>query len=250
MVDCQDQINRFIALEQWFASPLGNDIAEAFDAELAHLKHLLHGDIMLQLGSGSENLWFPSLRFQHKWLATPHCDLNKTTLVTKLNQLPLDRDSIDCLVAPLTMDAFSQQENPIDEWDRVLKPMGYLVLLGINPFSLWGFWLRYYKNACFGAARGHPKSVFSIKRALIHRGYMQCHFNAFYYAPPVKSKQWLHKLRILNVIGKMISPMPAGFYCLVMQKYVEQETTPEPDSAGMLIESSPTFRAQCRKSHR
>ncbi|KTD52418.1 methyl-transferase [Legionella rubrilucens] len=249
MLACQDPIDRFRALEQWFASPLGKDIAQAFDTELAHLKQLLHGEIMLQLGSGSENLWFSSLRFQHKWLAMTHFDPNKATLVTKLNQLPLDRDSVDCIIAPLALEAFTHLENPIDEWDRVLKPMGYLVFLGINPLSLWGGWLRYSKNACFNGAAGYPKSVFSIKRALIHRGYMQCHFNAFYYAPPAKTEKWRRRLQILNVIGKMISPMPAGFYCLVVQKYVESDALPEPEAADLLIDSTPIFRAQCRNPH-
>lgn len=130
---CQDQIDRFLALEQWFASPLGKHIAQAFDAELAHLKQLLHGDIMLQLGNSSENLWLSSLRFQHKWLAMTHLDPNRSTLVTKLNQLPLDRDSVDCIIAPLTLEAFTHLENPVDEWDRVLKPMGYLVFWGLIP---------------------------------------------------------------------------------------------------------------------
>ncbi len=47
--------------------------------------------------------------------------------------LPFKRDSIDCILAPLTLQCFNLNKNPIDEIDRVLKPMGYLVIFGTNP---------------------------------------------------------------------------------------------------------------------
>ena len=56
---------------------------------------------------------------------------------------------------------------------------------------------------------------------MLHRGYVQCNLSSFYYIPPVSSESLLHKLEILNELGKMISPCPAGFYCLVVQKQHE-----------------------------
>ncbi|WP_172597030.1 class I SAM-dependent methyltransferase [Legionella spiritensis] len=245
----QVQINSFSALDEWFVTPLGRNVAKAFVTELSHLSLLLHGDILLQLGSGGENLWLENLLFQHKWLATPQWNSQVTTFACKLNQLSLDRNSVDCVVAPLTMEAFPAFQKPLDEIDRVLKPMGHIVFLGINPISLWGVWLKYARNHCYGFAHGYPKSVFSLKRALLHRGYIQCHLNSFFYIPPFKNERLLARLEILNEIGKMVSLMPAGFYCLVVQKFVEQhpdfllhgkqEIMPEPASA--------LFKPMCRE---
>lgn len=52
-----------------------------------------------------------------------------STIITSYTQLPLDRNSIDCVIVPFAMEAFSHQKNPIDEIDRVLKPMGYAIFL-------------------------------------------------------------------------------------------------------------------------
>ncbi len=94
--------------------------------------------------------------------------------------------------------------------------MGYVVFFGINPYSLWGLYLRLKRHSCFGQK---AKSVFSLQRAMLHRGYVQSYLSSFYYIPPVQTEKSLEKLKLLNLLGKMISPCPAGFYCLIMQKY-------------------------------
>lgn len=61
----------------------------------------------------------------------------KSQIECALNQLPLDRNSIDCIIVPLTLETFGSSLSLIDEIDRVLSPMGFVILLGINPWSLW-----------------------------------------------------------------------------------------------------------------
>lgn len=212
---------KFRALDDWFNSPQGIDVADFFSLELHQLNEFLHGNILLQLGSCGKNSWLQPLRYNHKWPTTFY--LQKTTaFISSFNQLPIDRDSIDCVIAPLVMEAFELAKSPFDEIDRILKPMGYVVFFGINPLSLWGIHLRLKRSSCFGQLKAKAKSIFSVQRAMLHRGYIQRYFSSFYYIPPVASKKWLDKLEILNELGKMISPCPAGFYCLVMQK--QQET--------------------------
>ncbi|WP_051555083.1 class I SAM-dependent methyltransferase [Legionella fairfieldensis] len=216
--------SKFRALDNWFNSPQGIDVGDAFTTELSHLNEFLYGETLLQLGHCSTNPWLRPLHYSHKWCATPYTD-PLSTLVTSFNYLPLARNSVDCIIAPLTMEAFNYKKNPIDELDRVLKPMGYVVFLGINPMSLWGLFVRLKRYSCFGPLKGQPMSVFFIKRAMLHRGYIQCNLSAFYYIPPVSTEKWVRNLHILNELGKMISPCPAGFYCLVMQK--EEEAHPD-----------------------
>lgn len=243
----QDQIGRFHTLDEWFASPLGQSVAQAFTTELSYLKKLLFGGILLQLGNCAANEWFEHLRFQHKWLVSPMVDTNKITFCANFMHMPLDRDCVDCIVAPLTLDAFTSKKNPLDEIDRILKPMGYVVFIGINPLSLWGAWLRYSKNSCFGALKGRPKSALMIKRAMLHRGYIQCHFNAFYYTPPLRNERIRQKFSLLNQVSKMVSLNPAGFYCLVMQKYVEDYLPLAPkNQENQLLEPSSGLRPICR----
>jgi|GEM_PF-1165154 len=214
------QESMFQALDEWFVSEQGERVANAFLAEVTALKPLLYGDTMVQLGACGNNAVFRSLRYLHKTLISPVMTTS-TNLVSSLTQLPLASNSVDCVIAPLTLNAFSNEKNPIDEIDRILKSMGYVVFLGVNPFSLWGYWLHYSRHACFGRERGVLHSIFSVKRAMLHRGYVQSHLSGFYYIPPARSASAIKKLEIFNVLGKMISPMPSGFYCFVVQKHQE-----------------------------
>lgn len=221
----EKQIEIFRTLDNWFLSDQGVPVAQAFTQELICLKKMLHGNILLQLGNCAENPWLESLRFQRKWIFSPYlCE--SAELVSSLTQLPLERDSVNSILVPLTVDAFCWNENPLDEIDRILKPMGHVVFIGINPVSLWGCWLRMSQHSCLGSLRVWSKSVLSITHAMEIRGYVQRHLSSFYYVPPVSNKKWIEKLKILNATGKMISPLPAAFYCLVVQKFQEDILRP------------------------
>lgn len=215
-----EQKSRLQALDHWFLSDQGQHVAKTFLAELQSIESLFYGENLIQLGNCGNNIFFSVGRFQYRWITTPH-QSPSAKLITLMNQLPLDRHSVDCIIAPLTLEALSHDKSPLDEIDRILKPMGYVVFFGINPISLWGLWLRAAKNTCFASHHSSAKSVLSLKRGMLHRGYVQRHLSTFYYLPPVNNKKLREQLQIFNELGKMISPVPAGFYCLVVQKYQE-----------------------------
>lgn len=224
ILSLDEQKTMFHALDDWFFSEQGQHVAHAFLREMTPFHDLLHGETLIQLGRCGNTSFFSKCRFQHAWVASPSVETG-ITLTTSFSQLPIERDSVDCLIAPMILDAFSHENNPIDELDRVLKSMGYIVFFGIAPFSLWGYWVRRQGNLCF-MNPGKPKSVFSIKRTLLSRGYIQCHLASFYYIPPLQNKAWIEKFELCNEIGKMISIIPANFYCLVVQKHQENWGSP------------------------
>lgn len=214
-----DQAKKYRALDVWFNTPQGRCVAQAFMAELMQVKGHLTGNRLIQLGSCGDNQWLSSLKFKQKWLVSPCVVPQKSTLIGSLTMLPIERNSIDCVIAPLSLEAFTQAKNPIDEIDRVLKPMGYVVFFGINPLSFWGASLFWRRLNCFGGATATLTSSLSLKRIMLLRGYVQCALSGFYYIPPVESGFLIKKLEFLNVMGKMVSPFPAGFYCFIVQKY-------------------------------
>jgi SAM-dependent methyltransferase len=214
----EEQITLYHALDQWFKTPHGLRVSHAFASGLKEMADLLGGKRLLQLGCCADNVWLSSLHFRNKWFVTPCESSNKSTLVASILSLPLERNSVDCVIAPFTLEVFGHDKNPIDEIDRVLKPMGYVIFLGINPWSFWGAALRFGAST-FGEFSGKLSSALTLKHAMLSRGYSQCMLSSFYYIPPVANKTLIHHLKFFNEIGKMIWPFPAGFYCLVVQKY-------------------------------
>ncbi|RUQ97967.1 methyltransferase [Legionella septentrionalis] len=215
----EEQAFKYRSLDEWFNTPQGARIGLAFAAELNEICEQISGTTLLQLGNCGDNSWLPAFKFRHKWIITPYIDYKKSSIISSVNHLPIERDSIECLIAPLTLEAFRGDKNPLDEMDRIIKPMGYIIFLGINPWSFWGASLKWGHLHCFAHGSISLVSSFTIKRAMLNRGYQQCSHNSFYYVPPVKHHRFIQALEFMNAMGKMIWPFPAGFYCLIMQKY-------------------------------
>jgi hypothetical protein len=215
------QITNSTALNNWFLTPHGMRVSRAFAAELNQVSGQLRGMSLLQLGNCGENPWLSSLKFPYKWIISPNDVSSNISLVGSLTKLPIDRWSIDCVIAPLSMEMFARDKNPIEEIDRVLKPMGYVVFLGINPCSFWGAALYCHHVKFFELEKLTLTSSLSVKRTMHQLGYKQCLLTDFYYLPPINNERVIKKCEFINEMGKMIWPFPSGFYCQIFQKYQE-----------------------------
>ncbi|TAL58860.1 MAG: methyltransferase domain-containing protein, partial [Legionella sp.] len=207
------------SLNDWFQTPLGLAVAQEFTVDLGHCNDYLHAEILLQLGNCGDNPWLSSLNYQRKWVASPVLLDHPIQLKCIYNQLPLDRNSVDCVIAPLTLEPFSHNFSLIDELDRVLKPMGYVIFLCINPWSFWGAALKSGLLHCFGDHKVKLRSPFNLNRALLQRGYRQIALSNFCYIPPINNAKIIKKLTFLDEVGRMLWPFPSGFYCYIAQKY-------------------------------
>ncbi len=213
----EQQIKRYCALNQWFQSPLGISVAEEFTAVLDPVKEFLKGETLLQIGNAGNNPWLKTLNFKHKWVASPlpnHIDLE-----CSLHQLPLARNSLDCVLIPLSLEPFGASFSLIDEIDRVLKPMGFIIFLSINPWSIWGAAMKLGLLNCYNDHKVKLRTPFNLNRTLLQRGYRQCALSNFYYIPPINNPSIIKKLTFLDEVGKMVWPFPSGFYCYIAQKY-------------------------------
>lgn len=214
----EQQVKQFNALNEWFQTPLGFSVANEFGKQLSPVLDYLKGDALLQLGHFTHNPWLDNLQFIHKWTSSPFYTKEKNVLVCSLDHIPLQRNSIDCVITPLAMEPF-RDLHLIDEIDRILKPMGYVVFFCLNPWSLWGAAIKCGLLHCYGDKQLKMITPFHLNRLFIQRGYRQCSLNNFYYIPPINNRSLIKKLSFFNEIGKMLWPFPSGFYCYIAQKY-------------------------------
>lgn len=246
-VQAEQQQKRFDMLDAWFSCIHGQRVSHAIREEIAGVRSLLIGKNLIQLGSCGRNLWLSELQYHNKWIIKPHWDNSRVSHCNSLlTHLPIDRESIDCVIAPFTIDAFPSKESILDEIDRILKPMGYLVIIGVNPYSLWGLWLRFGQHGYFGRLHGFPRSMLNIKCMMQHRGYQQCFAQEFYFIPPVQNETVIQGCSFLNQVGKMVSLLPSAFYCVIFQKHVVNYIEPLlVASQKELLKTSPLYQPSC-----
>ena len=223
-----EQIKRYQALDDWFSSALGVNLGQALADKFIEIQDMLSGSILLQLGACG-GVFPPSPTFTYKWVASPNLTPH-THLLTNMHHLPLERESVDCILAPFTMEAFFGDPNILDEMDRILTPMGTIVFFDINPFSFWGAWLRCSPKTCFGKDKSRGISLWSLKRAMVHRGYSTYYYSNFYHTPPINCQKIIKKMQFVNKIPPVCLPFPSGFTCYVVQKY-QQKLLPLPKIA-------------------
>jgi SAM-dependent methyltransferase len=218
-----------VILDDWFQTAQGQSVAEEFVSQLQAHQSKFVGNNLLQLGNCGKNPWLSLFKFKNLWITSTNNHCRSNSMLAESDQLPFDRNSIDYIIAPLTLEFSLDNDRLLNEIDRVLKPMGYVIFLDINPFSLWG--LKFALQSYFESKYLHLTSFFKLQNAMEARGYQQCFLKHFYFIPPIQNKQWLKRLQFLNHMSEIITPAPAGFYCTVMQKYQENLLTSWENSA-------------------
>lgn len=59
-------------------------------------------------------------------------------VIANPTELPFDNQSLDLVILPHVLECSASPHQVLREVERVLIPRGRLIILGLNPFSLWG----------------------------------------------------------------------------------------------------------------
>lgn len=213
-----EQIGKARALDRWFNSAQGIALSADFSQELQKIPALTQISSLLQLGVCGDSPWLELFKLRKKWILSPDYYTKSADLVGSFKQIPLESRSLDLVIAPMTMELFGDTTALIDEIDRVLKPMGLVIILGVNTLSLWSLASHMGFFSCIPGFTMKLHSSFLLNRAFVQRGYKQWLLEGFWYLPPFAKAAWIRRFNFLNQMGKIISPIPAGFYYLVAQK--------------------------------
>lgn len=212
------QAKKYELLNKWFDTNQGMRVAQAFNDEIEKIACHISGRYLLQIGATGSMDLLQNMRFRNKIVVGPSIKMHNTSTYTKFESLPFNDSSIDCILAPFSMELFPNNNNLIVELDRVLKSQGFMIFLGINPCSLWGIYAILQKIKVLAKFPLKLRSVLHLKKKFFTLGYTQSYLSSFYYIPPVDNLKLIYNLEFLNEMGKMVWPYPAAFYCFVIQK--------------------------------
>lgn len=137
--------------------------------------------------------------------------------------LPFASDSINLVILPHTLEYDKNAKHILSEAWRVLTPNGHLILLGINPTSLWGLYKLFsYKPPPWN---GYFYTIPTICQWIQHLGGQICHTESFFFRPPLTSQSgtWLFdKLFWLEQISPWLFPYLGGIYLIIAQKHIRR----------------------------
>ncbi|CAA0119373.1 Uncharacterised protein [Halioglobus japonicus] len=132
--DCNEILTQ---LECWYARQNGQYLLEETRVAIQTLLDTSFGYHILQLGvSGGRPLCSDS-PINHQLYCAQHSG-EGVALVAAPEELPLESDSVDTIIAHHCLEFASNPHQVLREIQRVLTPQGQLLVVGFNPYSLFG----------------------------------------------------------------------------------------------------------------
>ena len=114
------------------------------------------------------------------------------------------------------------------EADRILIPEGRLIILGFNPWSLWGLWRIFRRRSGRVPWCGRFLSLGRVTDWLSLLGFDVETIGSLMFRPPLRHKGLMNRFAIMERLGAHWWPIMSGVYLLVAVKRVSTLTPLKP----------------------
>lgn len=217
-------------IQQWYQGDLGKVLISNEKELLEQVLPDLFGYFVIQSGSPCSDDLLSSSRIATRvrldYQGPEVCPL--TQLRGDTGNLPFLTDSVDLVVLPHALEFSSQPHQVLREVERVLIPEGHVVILGFNPYSLWGLWrllAGWRRNAPW---HGRFMSAARIRDWLKLLGFEVMSTDSTFFRPPLSSAGVMKKLHFMEKLGRRFWPVGGASYMLVARKKVDTLTPIRP----------------------
>ncbi len=208
----------------WQRLPAGAELKRALETELAGQLQCAFGYHLLNLGPYASTLDLSGCPVRHHWaLASERADNGSTQIYAQPEALPLQADSIDVALLPLTLEFSPDPHALLREVQRVLIGDGHLVIAGFNPWSLWGA-----RRALTG--RPLPRKAEPWQARFLSAGRISDWLKLLgfeiaitryhHYLPPLRSEPWRRRWRFMDSVGQRAWRNAGALYVIAAQKRV------------------------------
>jgi SAM-dependent methyltransferase len=209
-----DWLQLTAAAREWLASPLGelllSEERQALGEELARY----FGGYLVHYGpAAAEPPKAPQIRCNVR-LGAPLAGVH---IACEEQAWPLGEHAADVVVLQHGLDFSLSPHGLLREAARSVRPGGYLLVTGVNPWSTWGL-RHYFARDGFRQARcispGRLADWLSLLGFALEKRRFGC------YRPPLSAPAWQVRLAGLERWGGRLQAPGAGFYLLVARKLV------------------------------
>ncbi|MCZ2722787.1 SAM-dependent methyltransferase [Marinomonas sp. 15G1-11] len=125
--------------QEWYKSDLGRSVLER---ELSIIEQQTEGSVgyFAVIQSPLIDLPLSKSHIRNQIMLAPIMELgaSKNTIIGLSNELPLDSDGVDVHIMHHSLDLSEAPHDDVREAARTLLPSGRVVIIGFNPWSLWG----------------------------------------------------------------------------------------------------------------
>ncbi len=213
-------------LTEWFAQPCGQLLLENEQEVINELLPSLFGYHLLQMSVSETVDLSQSSSIHHRVslvtrLTREQASIKKCCLVSDFDQLPIESDSVDVVVLHHVLDFSPNPHQVLKEVNRVLIPRGHVIIIGFNPFSLFGLW-KVFASLFTNSSHWRYSSI--AKKRLFDWFKLldleKAKVTHTFFRPPCTSASLLRRLSFLEKAGNKLGMPFGGAYVVLARKDV------------------------------
>lgn len=218
-------------MRAWYRRAPGSLLLACERDEVDRLLPYVFGYHIVQIGSlGRDRDLLKSCRIGHRLVidADHENGIGDTGLFARADSLPIAGDSVDAVVLTHTLELENDPHQVLREVERVLIPEGHVLVIGFNPWSLWGMWrlaLKRRKRVPWCLRFVSPTRV---KDWLSLLGFDVTHEAPIFFRPPLGYEGLLRRLQFMERAGRRLWPFFGGGYVILARKRVATVTPLRP----------------------
>lgn len=189
------------SVQQWFDTSLGKFLLHKENCALSTILPSLFGCHLLQIGAIGRGQLVESSPIFNRYLLNEELIFSKQCIHVRAipESLPFAHDSIDVVILPHVLEFEENPHEILREVERVLIAEGHIIILGFNPFSLWGIF-RLLARRTVPPWCSQFISPLRIKDWLALLGFELVSQKTVFFAPPFQ-KNFINYRELLEKIG-------------------------------------------------
>ena len=210
-----DHSGSITSLHEWFLSPLGGYLLAREREWLDEVVPDIFGFHAVQLGLPQFDLLRGS-RIAHRVTVNPG---GNADVLAEWHELPFEAQSVDLCLLPHVLEFTTSPHEVLREIDRVVRPEGRILILGFNPWSLFG--TRRLLSSKGFPWQGQFVSLVRMKDWLQLLGFKPSAGRLACYIPPCESPVWQKRWAFMEAAGDRWWGVGGGVYMLEAIKHVQ-----------------------------
>ena len=141
-------------------------------------------------------------------------------VLASADSLPFAADSIDVAIIPHVLEFTPTPYAALKEVERILIADGHLIIIGFNPWSIWGLWRWLPPWRDEPPWNGRFYHAARVKNWLAELDFEVLEVDRFLFRPPFKHVNMMRRLLFLEKLGKFCWPFFGGAYVMLARKRV------------------------------
>lgn len=213
-------------IDSWYESDIGQRTLAEEQALLDQILPSLFGYYLMGAGFGRPRLDTSSSPIKHRFFMSEnfYADAPVASVQSKLSDLAVASDTVDVALLHHSLDFNANPHSLLREVTRTLIPGGKLVVIGFNPWSLWGLVRLFRARSVRAPWFGNFLSPFRVSDWLRLLDFQVDGCESAIYSLPSLNSSGQPRLSLLNTTGQRFLPRHGAVYMMVATKRVARVT--------------------------